>query len=44
MGLWHGIIAPISFIVSLFNDSVAMYAVNNTADGTISVFSGAVYC
>jgi hypothetical protein len=29
MGLWHGIIAPISFIVSLFNDSVAMYAVNN---------------
>lgn len=29
-GLWHGIIAPISFIVSLFNDNVAMYAVNNT--------------
>lgn len=29
-GLWHGIIAPISFIVSLLNDNVAMYAVNNT--------------
>ena len=29
-GLWHGIIAPISFILSLFMDDVAMYAVNNT--------------
>lgn len=29
-GLWHGIIAPISFIISLFSDEVAMYAVNNT--------------
>jgi hypothetical protein len=28
-GLWHGIISPVSFIISLFNDSVAMYAVNN---------------
>ncbi|MBX2977272.1 MAG: hypothetical protein KF721_14175 [Ignavibacteriaceae bacterium] len=28
-GLWHGIISPISFIISLFSDSVAMYAVNN---------------
>jgi len=28
-GLWHGIIAPISFIVSLFNDDVAVFAVNN---------------
>jgi len=28
-GLWHGIIAPISFIISLFTDDVAMYAVNN---------------
>lgn len=24
-GLWHGIIAPITFIVSLFSDSVAIY-------------------
>lgn len=29
-GLWHGIIAPFSFIVSLFMDDVALYAVNNT--------------
>jgi hypothetical protein len=28
-GLWHGIIAPFTFFVSLFSDSVAMYAVNN---------------
>ncbi len=28
-GLWHGIIAPISFVGSLFMDDVAMYAVNN---------------
>ena len=28
-GLWHGIIAPFSFFVSLFSDDIAMYAVNN---------------
>lgn len=28
-GLWHGIIAPISFVGSLFLDDIAMYAVNN---------------
>jgi hypothetical protein len=28
-GLWHGIIAPFSFVISLFMDDVAMYAVNN---------------
>jgi hypothetical protein len=29
MGLWHGIIAPITFIISLFNDNVSMYEVHN---------------
>ncbi len=29
LGLWHGIIAPFAFIVSLFNDSVAVYEVVN---------------
>ncbi|MDI1324929.1 MAG: hypothetical protein PSV36_19450 [Algoriphagus sp.] len=29
-GLWHGIIAPFSFVLSIFLDNVAMYAVNNT--------------
>jgi len=28
-GLWHGLIAPFSFVVSLFMDNVALYAVNN---------------
>lgn len=28
-GLLHGFIAPFTFIISLFDDSVAMYAVNN---------------
>lgn len=28
-GLWHGIIAPISFVGSLFYNDIAMYAVNN---------------
>jgi hypothetical protein len=28
-GVWHGMIAVIAFIVSLFNDNVAIYAVNN---------------
>jgi hypothetical protein len=28
-GLWHGIIAPIAFFISLFDDSTAMYAIYN---------------
>jgi hypothetical protein len=28
-GLWHGIIAPFSFICSLLMDNVAVWAVNN---------------
>lgn len=28
-GLWHGIIAPFSFVCSLFMDHVAVWAVNN---------------
>jgi len=28
-GLWHGIIAPIDFIVMLFRDNITMYAQNN---------------
>ncbi len=28
-GLWHGMIAPITFVISLFKEEVAMYAVNN---------------
>ncbi|HMO10123.1 MAG TPA: hypothetical protein PKB06_01135 [Actinotalea sp.] len=28
-GLWHGIIAPITFIVSLFTETVGVYEVHN---------------
>jgi len=29
-GLLHGFITPVSFVASLFDDNVAIYAVNNT--------------
>jgi len=28
-GLWHGIIAPVTFIISLFNQNVQIYEVHN---------------
>ena len=28
-GLWHGVIAPITFIISLFSEGVHMYEVHN---------------
>jgi len=28
-GLWHGIISPITFIISLFSDNVNIYEVHN---------------
>jgi hypothetical protein len=28
-GIWHGIIAPIDFVIMLFKDNVTMYAQNN---------------
>lgn len=30
LGLWQGFIAPIAFLVSLFNHSVGVYEVNNS--------------
>lgn len=30
LGLWHGLISLFTFVVSLFNDKVSMYEVNNT--------------
>lgn len=29
LGLWQGLILPVTFVVSLFNDSVAIYEVDN---------------
>jgi hypothetical protein len=28
-GLWHGLISPVTFVISLFNDQVGIYAVRN---------------
>ena len=30
MGLWHGFISLVTFIISIFNDNVTIYEVNNT--------------
>lgn len=32
LGLWQGLIAPITFLVSLFNDNVNIYEVNNNGN------------
>lgn len=29
-GLWHGLILPVTFVVSLFNDDVGIYEVANS--------------
>lgn len=29
LGLWHGMIAPIAFVISLFKDTVSIYDVHN---------------
>jgi hypothetical protein len=31
-GLWHGLILPISFIVSLFSDGVSVYEAHNNGE------------
>ena len=37
-GLWHGTIAPITFIVSLFRDDVHVYEVHNNGKAYILGF------
>ena len=32
LGLWHGIIAPVTFVISLFDKNVQMYAVHNNGN------------
>lgn len=29
LGLWHGVIVPITFIISLFSDTVSVYEIHN---------------
>jgi uncharacterized membrane protein HdeD (DUF308 family) len=31
-GLWHGIISPFAFLISLFSDTVHVYEVHNNGD------------
>jgi hypothetical protein len=32
LGLWHGIIAPVTFLISLFTDNVNLYEVHNNGN------------
>ena len=32
LGLWHGVIAPVTFIISLFTDNVNLYEVHNNGN------------
>jgi len=32
LGLWHGLIAPITFVISLFSDNVNFYEVHNNGN------------
>ncbi len=49
LGLWHGIIAPVTFVISLFSDTVHVYEVHNNGNwynfgfllGIVSVWGGA---
>jgi uncharacterized membrane protein len=38
LGLWHGLISPITLVISLFNHNVGVYEVNNTGGWYISGF------
>ena len=29
LGMWHGVISPITFVISLFSDGVSIYEVHN---------------
>jgi hypothetical protein len=32
LGLWHGIISPVTFVISLFTDGVNIYEVHNNGN------------
>jgi hypothetical protein len=32
LGLWHGIIAPVTFVISLFTDKIGLYEVHNNGN------------
>lgn len=32
LGIWHGVISPVTFVISLFTDTVNLYEVNNNGN------------
>lgn len=42
LGLWHGFISPVTFVVSLFNDQVSVYEVHNSGNWYDAGFMGGV--
>ena len=32
LGLWHGIIVPVTFVISLFTDNVSIYEIHNSGN------------
>ncbi|MFC2063061.1 hypothetical protein ACFLS8_03875 [Chloroflexota bacterium] len=50
-GTWHGVISPVTFIISLFSDNVNIYEVYNSGNwydfgfmfGVCLIFSGGVF-
>jgi hypothetical protein len=32
LGLWHGIITPVTFVISLFNNNINVYEVHNNGN------------
>lgn len=38
LGLWHGIIAPITFIISLFEPTISVFDINNNGNWYIFGF------
>ncbi len=38
LGLWHGMIAPVTLIISLFSDKVHVYEVHNSGRGYVAGF------
>lgn len=38
LGLWHGTIAPVTFVISLFSDKVHVFEVHNSGKGYVLGF------
>ena len=36
LGIWHGVIAPVTFVISLFSERVHLYEVHNNGGCTTS--------